>query len=156
MCSSDLAGLGQAGAAVATLAAAVDWTVFDGGQRAAQLEQRDALLEQARIAYDAALLGALKDVEDSLVALRGASERQRALGQAAESAEQALILQRARRQAGLTDTATLLEAQRSALSTELSLVTARADQAANLIRTWKALGGGWNPADLGTDTAPAR
>lgn len=139
-----LAGLGQPGAALGTLAAAVDWTLFDGGQRRAQVEQQDALLARSRVAYEAALLSALKDVEDSLVALRGAGERQAALRQAREAADNALLLTRAQRQAGLTDVATLLTAQRTALTAELALVTARADQAANLIRTWKALGGGWD------------
>ena len=135
--------------AMATLAAAVDWTVFDGGERAALVEQKDALWEQARIAYDAALLSALKDTEDQLAALRGATERQASLNAAAAAAEQALQLTQARRLAGLTDLSTLLEAQRSALTTELTLVSARADQALALIRTWKALGGGWSA------TAPA-
>jgi NodT family efflux transporter outer membrane factor (OMF) lipoprotein len=147
--AASLAALSSSGAALATLAAAVDWTVFDGGERAALVEQKDALWEQSRIAYDAALLSALKDTEDQLAALRGASERQASLHAAAGAAEQALQLTQARRLAGLTDLSTLLEAQRSALTTELTLVSARADQALALIRTWKALGGGWSA------TAPA-
>ncbi len=147
--AASLAALGGPGAALATLAAAVDWTVFDGGERAALVEQKDALWEQARIAYDAALLSALKDTEDQLAALRGATERQASLNAAAGAAEQALQLTQARRLAGLTDLSTLLEAQRGALTTELTLVSARADQALALIRTWKALGGGWSA------TAPA-
>lgn len=147
--AASLAALGSPGAALATLAAAVDWTVFDGGERAALVEQKDALWEQARIAYDAALLSALKDTEDQLAALRGATERQASLNAAASAAEQTLQLTQARRLAGLTDLSALLEVQRSALTTELSLVSARADQALALIRTWKALGGGWSA------TAPA-
>ncbi|MBQ0943658.1 efflux transporter outer membrane subunit [Ideonella sp. 4Y16] len=146
--AATLAGLGQPGAALATLAASVNWPLLDGGRQAAQLEQQDAALDAARAAYDAALLAALKDVEDSLAALQGATDRQTALRRASEAALQAMRLSQVRRQAGLIDTAALLDAQRTALSSELAWVTARADQASNLIRTWKALGGGWD--------APAR
>ncbi|MBQ0958984.1 efflux transporter outer membrane subunit [Ideonella sp. 4Y11] len=142
--AATLAGLGQPGAALATLGAAADWTLLDGGRQTAQRDQQDAALEAARARYDAALLSALKDTEDSLVALRGATERQTALRLSAQAAQQAMRLSQARQQAGLINTAALLEAQRTALSTDLSWIAARADQASHLIRTWKSLGGGWD------------
>jgi NodT family efflux transporter outer membrane factor (OMF) lipoprotein len=141
--AATLAGLGQPGAALATLAAAVDWTAFDGGQRTALVEQKDAALEAGRAAYDAAVLGAVRDVEDSLAALRGSGERRAALTRAVDAAAQATQLTRWQRQAGLVDFDTLLTAQRTELSTRLSLQSAQSDQTSNLIRTWKALGGGW-------------
>ena len=41
------------------IVSSVDWTIFDGGQRAALVEQQDAALERSRASYDATLLTAL-------------------------------------------------------------------------------------------------
>lgn len=141
-----LSGLGSA-AAVATLAASVDWSLFDGGQRASLTAQQAAALDRSRAAYDGAVLLALKDVEDSLAALRGTRERSTALQQAASAAANTLLWQRQRQSAGLTDVATLLEAQRTELGTLLSLQSTQTDLSLNLIRVYKALGGGWSVED---------
>lgn len=143
-----LAGLGQPGAAVATLAASTNWSLLDGGQREALVAQKDAALERSQIAYDAAVLGAVRDVEDALVALRGSRERANALQTAADASSASLQLTRHRHAGGLVDFATLLEAQRAELSAQLALQTTRTDESLNLIRVYKALGGGWSPANL--------
>lgn len=139
-----LVGLGQPGAGLATLAASTNWALLDGGQRDALVEQKDAALERSQLAYDAAVLGAVRDVEDALVALRGSRERAAALQTAAEAASASLLLTRHRHASGLVDFATLLEAQRAELATQLALQTTRTDQSLNLIRVYKALGGGWS------------
>jgi len=143
-----ISGLSAATAGVATLAAAVDWTLFDAGARQAQVDQQDALLAISHASYEGAVLSAVKDVEDGLVALHGSRERAGSLGRAADAAEAALQGTRARHQAGLTDFATLLEAQRDELNTRLSLQTTQTDVSLNLIRVFKALGGGWNANDM--------
>ena len=140
-----LAALTRPGAALASLAASLNASLWDGGQRRALVDQQSAALERATAAYDAAVLGALADVEDSLAAWRSARERSAALYAAAQAAQATLTLQRVRQQAGLIDVATLLEAQRSELNALLGWQSARTDESLNLIRTWKALGGGWSP-----------
>lgn len=145
--AATLGGLGAA-AGLAALAAAVDWTLFDAGARQAQVDQQDALLAVSRASYDTALLSALKDVEDSLAALNGSRQRAEALGRAGDAAGAALLATRQRHQTGLTDFATLLEAQRDELSIRLALQTTRTDVSLNLIRVYKALGGGWSDAAL--------
>jgi outer membrane protein, multidrug efflux system len=142
-----LSGLGGAGAGLAMLAASVDWTLFDAGLRQAQVDQQDALLAMSHASYESAVLSAVKDVEDSLVALHGSRERATSLGRAADAAEAALQGTRARHQAGLTDFATLLEAQRDELNTRLSLQATQTDVSLNLIRVFKALGGGWDATE---------
>ena len=51
--------------------AALDWPIFDGGRRRANIEVRNARQEQAMIAYRKAVLTGLQDVEDSLSRLAG-------------------------------------------------------------------------------------
>lgn len=139
-----LSALGQASTGVAALAASVDWTLFDNGLRQAQVDQAGAALEGSRIAYDAAVIGAVKDVEDSLVSLRGNRDRAESLRQAADAAAATLHWTRVRHDAGLTDFATLLEAQRNELGALLALQTTQTDLSLNLITLFKALGGGWD------------
>jgi NodT family efflux transporter outer membrane factor (OMF) lipoprotein len=151
--AATLAALGSAGAGLATLAASVDWTLFDAGARQAQVDQQDALLELSRASYDSAVLLAVKDVEDGLAALEGSRQRAQALRQATDAASNALLLTRAQHQAGLTDFATLLEAQRNELNARLSLQSTQTDVSLTLIRVYKALGGGWSRDELTTAAA---
>jgi len=149
--AATLAGLGTAGALVSGVAAAVDWPIWDGGTRRAAIDQQQAVLAQARASYRAAVLGALEDVENALTALGATRAQLRSLGEAQNAAQNALLLARQRYQAGLIDFGTLLDAQRSALSADNSLASARTDERLNLIRLYKALGGGWEE----TTAAPA-
>ncbi|HNB47550.1 MAG TPA: hypothetical protein PLL72_25485, partial [Burkholderiaceae bacterium] len=55
-------------------------------------------------------------------------------------------------QAGLIDFGTLLDAQRSALSTDNSRASAETDLGLNLVRLYKALGGGWSEEDAAAPT----
>ena len=145
-----LAALGQPGALVAGITAGIQWPVLDGGAAHARLQAQRAALEGARIAYRASVLTAQQDVEDTLAALATGREQVASLARAAASASQALSLARLRYQTGLTDFTPLLDAQRSALSAQDALATARTDLALNQVRLYKALGGGWD-----ADAAPA-
>lgn len=140
--AATLGGLSGAGALARTVAAAVDWPLWDGGSRQGQIDAQAAVLEQVRQSYRGTVLTALQDVEDAL-ALLGATQRQvAALEQAEDAARNALLLARHRYQAGLIDFSTLLETQRSALSAQSSLSAARTNVALYRIRLYKALGGG--------------
>ncbi len=115
----------------------------------AQVQAQQAALEGAQAAYQAAVLAALKDVEDALVALRGDRERLARLQGAADAAANAALLARQRYSGGLVDFQTVLETQRNAQD---SVVAASADLSADHVRLYKVLGGGWN-ADIDTFTA---
>ena len=152
--AATLAALGGAGSGLAAVAASVDWALFDGGRRQAQADQQDAALVQTRVAYEAALLGAVKDVEDSLVALRQSQLRLGHLAEADRSAQAVRQLTSHQQAAGLVDLRTLLSAEREALSARTSLQSGQTDTTLNLIRLYKALGGGWSEADLAPAAAP--
>ena len=135
------------------LLAGVSWPLFDGGAGLAQVRVQQAALEQAQAAYHAAVLTALKDVEDALVVLRGDRERLARLQQAADAAANAALLSRQRFASGLVDFQVVLETQRTQLSTEDGVANARADLGADHVRLYKALGGGWRPESA--DAVPA-
>ena len=61
-----LTGLTDGGAAVNALLASISVPLFDGGAIRAQVRAQEAALEQERVGYQATVLTALRDVEDSL------------------------------------------------------------------------------------------
>jgi len=97
------------------------------------------------LAYQSTVLKALKDVEDALVALQGNTERLARLQAAAGAAANADLLARQRYASGLIDFRTVLDTQRTLLATQDGVETTRASLSADLVRLYKALGGGWTP-----------
>jgi NodT family efflux transporter outer membrane factor (OMF) lipoprotein len=138
-----LTGLTAGGAAVNALLASISAPLFDGGAARAQVRAQEAGLEQERVGYQAAVLTALKDVEDSLVALQGDRERLILLQVAAEAAANADLLARQRYESGLIDFRSVLETQRTLLLTQDAVESTRASLNSDHVRLYKALGGGW-------------
>ena len=140
------------GASVAqSLLAGISVPLFDGGAALAQVRAQEAALEQARLAYQSTVLKALKDVEDALVALQGNTERLARLQAASRAAANADLLARQRYASGLIDFRTVLDTQRTLLSTQDGVESTRASLSADHVRLYKALGGGWTPeADTAT------
>ena len=135
------------GASVANaLLASVSVPLFDGGAARAQVRVQQAALEQTRLAYQATVLVALKDVEDALVSLQGNRERLARLQAAADAAGNADLLARQRYASGLIDFRAVLDTQRTLLSTQDSVESTRASLSADHVRLYKALGGGWTRA----------
>lgn len=126
------------------LFASLGQILFDGGARAAQLRASRAVAEAALASYRRNVLGALEDVENALVALEAARERQRLIAVSRDSAETSALLARSQYRAGLTDFQTLLDAERQLLGARDSYASARADEANALVRLYVALGGGWD------------
>ena len=149
-----LGGLGNSAALVGSLLGSVSAPLFDAGAGRAQVAAQQAALDQQVATYRATVLAALQEVEDALVALAGDRERQRRLQAAADAASNAALLARQRYSGGLVDFQTVLETQRTQLSTQDNLATAGADLASRHVRLYKALGGGWQPDGLDAATLP--
>jgi NodT family efflux transporter outer membrane factor (OMF) lipoprotein len=140
-----LGSLGRSGAATSSLLGGITAPVFNAGRLKSQVEQQDAVREQAEAGYQKSVLNALQEVEDALVSLALSRERGEALATAVGSARNAAELARQRYSAGLTDFQVVLDTQRSVLLVEDSLADTRADNVLSVIRLYKALGGGWTP-----------
>lgn len=138
--------LGGGSSVTHSLAASLAATLFDGGRIRSQIAIQDAIQEQALVSYEQTLLTALEDVENALVAYATSREKEARRAQAAEAARNAASLASQMYQAGLTDFQSVLETQRTQLSAEDNLVSARSDILTAVIQLYKALGGGWDPA----------
>ncbi len=121
----------------------ITWTIFDGGAIRRNIEAQTALQEQYRIAYEAAVLGALEEAENAIRAHAEEQIRRTSLIEATRAAEEAARLAKLKYQAGLTDFSTVLDAERSLLTFQDSLAQSEGAITSNLIKLYKALGGGW-------------
>ena len=133
-----------------SLGPSVSWRLFDAGAVRKSIEVQSAVQEQALIAYEAAVLTALKEVENALVAFAEEQLRRQSLREAVEAAQRAVALAQAQYGAGMVDFRSVLEAQHSLLSFQDQLVQSESTIASDLIRLYKALGGGWAPLEVET------
>jgi outer membrane protein TolC len=136
----------RSSASTGSLLASISAPIFDAGRIRANITIQDALLEQSRLAYQAAVLTALEAVENALVTLSNARQRQVELTQAAASAQETLTLAQQRYSAGLSDFQPVLESQRTLLTLEDQLASAKGDASNAQILLYQALGGGWDPS----------
>ena len=137
--------LGGAGTLMRTVSGSLAATLFDGGKLRSAVEIQNAVQEQALIGYRSSVLAALEEVENALTAYAAGRERVAARQAAAGAARNAAQLSRNLYQSGLADFQKVLETERTRLSAEDSLATAEAAMRTNLIKLYKALGGGWEP-----------
>lgn len=121
----------------------VRWNIFDAGRIRRNIEVEDARVEQTLIAYEASVLSALRDVEDALSAYGNEQIRQRSLRRAEEAAQRASEIARDLYQEGESDYLDVLDAERSLLQTQDEAAASNARVTTNVIRLYKALGGGW-------------
>jgi len=119
------------------------WRIFDAGRIRQQIEVETARQEQAMIQYEAAILTALEDVENALVAYADEQIRRDTLVQASAAAERAVAQARNQYRAGLTDFQNVLDSQRSLLAFQDQLAVSDGTVTSNVVRLYKALGGGW-------------
>lgn len=119
------------------------WRVLDFGAVRRAIDVEDALTGQALAAYESAVLAAVEEVENALVDYVQEHSRRAALAEASGAAVEAAELSDELYRAGMIDFLDVLDAQRSRLSLEDQLAVSEAEVTTNLIRIYKALGGGW-------------
>jgi multidrug efflux system outer membrane protein len=121
----------------------ITWAIFKAGAIRQNIEVQSALQEQYLIAYEAAVLSALEEVENALVAYAEEQQRRQSLSEATQAAQKAAELAQHKYQAGLTDFSNVLDAEHSLLSFQDQLAQSDGTVTSNLVRLYKALGGGW-------------
>lgn len=124
----------------ATLAAALDLSLFDGGAGRADVDAARARVAVAAEVYRQTLLQALLQVEAALVEQQGASSRVTARQRAVDAARAAELQAQALYRGGLTGSLELVDAQRTALANRRALLQARADAASAAVLAFEAMG----------------
>ena len=117
--------------------------IFEGGRLTSNLRLARAQEAEAALAYRGAVLNALREVEDALVAYRTDLAARKSLDQAVRSGQTALYLARDAYGHGLLDFLQVLDAERTLVGSRQQLVQANVMLANDVVAIYDALGGGW-------------
>ncbi|APR53139.1 TolC family protein [Sphingomonas koreensis] len=127
----------------------LDWGVFDMPRLRAQVRVADARTDAALIDYHRTVLGALRDVEDALVAYgairTSLATRDRQVGASREAARMASV----RFREGEGQYLDVLDAERGLYEAEATLIDARMQHLVSVVDIHRALGGGWEVCETG-------
>jgi NodT family efflux transporter outer membrane factor (OMF) lipoprotein len=118
--------------------------IFNGGQLRAAVEVAEAQRDQYHVAWRAAVLTALEDVENAIVSLSKERVRIRSLEEAARRYREAARLAHALYQTGSYSFLDVLDAERTLYTAEDTLLQSRVAIATDFISLAKGLGGGWD------------
>ncbi len=138
------ANLYSAGAKAFQIAANTAMVLFDAGRLRRNIDIQTALQEQALALYESTLLQAQRDVENALTTFLQEQLRRDNLQTAVDAGQRALKLAENQYESGTIDFLRVLDAQRSLLSVQIQFAASEAEVASDLIRLFKALGGGWD------------
>lgn len=114
---------------LASLGAALDLPLFDGGRRRAEVDAARAELDASFAEYRQAFLEALGEAENALTAIDAYQQRAEALAEAIEQSETALGQSNALYREGLASLFDVLDAQRQLIASRQSLLDNEADLA---------------------------
>jgi outer membrane protein TolC len=128
---------------LASLGPSLSLPIWNGGDLRADVEIETELQKQALLAYRETVLSALEEVENALFAMAKDQEKLVMRKAAVDSARSAAHLAEIQYANGLVDFNDVLDAQRSLLSFEDQLIENQGTVVADLVRLYKALGGGW-------------
>ena len=119
--------------------------IFKGGTNVARLEAAEANYQQLLEQYQQTILNAFQEVADLLVALQTRTRQLESQRKQVKAADEARELAEIRYREGLVTYLDVLEAQRTVLSAELSLVQTERARLTEMVGLFKAVGGGWDP-----------
>jgi outer membrane protein, multidrug efflux system len=157
--SPELSALTGGGATVWAVAGMISGPLFNHGRTTGQYRASIAQWEQARLQYEQAVLGALREVSDALTALDKLNEAETGQTTAVTGLEDAVVHATGRYRQGLASYYEVLEAQQQLYPAQNTLAQIRANRLVAYVQLYKALGGGWNLSDAqwaGQDAASAK
>jgi len=146
--SSSLRNFGGWQSFLWAVGSSVAQTIFDGGRRRATSEAALANYDATVASYRQATLDAFQQVEDNLAALRILEQETQQQARAVVSAQESLQLFTNRYKGGVDTYLQVITAQTAALANERNQVDIQRRRMDASVLLVKALGGGWNVADL--------
>ena len=131
-----------------SLGPALAQTIFDAGLRRAQTAQAMATYDENVANYRQTVLTGFQEVEDNLAALRILEQEAAVQDEAVKSARESLTITLNQYRAGTANYLAVVVAQAVALSNERAALTILGRRLAASVTLIKALGGGWDAAQL--------
>ncbi len=119
-------------------------TLFDGGQRSAEVDRTEAVYDQTVAKYRQTVLDGFREVENYLVQLKVLEDEAAVRQQALDAARESLRLTLNQYKAGLIAYLDVVVVQATALSNERSVLTLQQSRLIASVNLIAALGGGWD------------
>ena len=145
--SDSLSGLFNDGRGAWSFAPQVVLPIFDAGRNLAQVESAKIKRDIAVAQYEKALQSAFREVADALVARSSFADQAQAQQNQTDAEAARLRLATLRYSSGVSSQLDLLDAQRSLFASQQALISAQLARQQAHITLYKALGGGWTPAE---------
>ena len=123
----------------------LQWNALDFGRTRARIDQAKAGRDEAAAQYESTVLSALGDVETALARLGHARQDVIVQARVQASADRAAALMRQRQTAGVAGVVDVLDTERTRLTAEQNLLTAKAALIQDYVALQKSLGLGWSP-----------
>lgn len=140
--SGELGDLFKSGSGAWNFAPSISLPIFADGANMAGLDSARARQGIAVASYEKTVQTAFREVADALAVRDTVADRVGAQERLVAAAADSQRLAKARKDAGLDSSLTLLDAQRTLYSAQQGLIAARLVRATNLVTLYKVLGGG--------------
>ena len=141
--SHDIKNMGKRGSMTWSIAPSMTWNIFSGGRTLQEESLQRAQLDESINQFNQIVLTAVQEVDNAMSAYKNSIKQiqvcKQMLNQGKESFDLSLDLYKQ----GLTPFQNVLDAQRSLLTYENTLVKAKGNSLVCLVQMYQALGGGW-------------
>src|SRR5881296_3987676 len=145
--SPEVSALTGGSATIWAVAGVFSGPLFNAGRTLGNYRASIAQWEQAKLQYEQAVLGALREVSDALTALGKLNEAETGQDTAVKALAEAVEHATDRYRQGLANYFEVLEAQQQLYPAQNTLAQIRRNRLVAYVQLYKALGGGWNLTD---------
>ncbi len=122
----------------------IKWNFFSGGKTRSRIAFHEAVTKQDLFRYENTVLAAIEEVRNAIVSHEKERVRRNWLLGAVAATKEAVDLVVVQYETGITDFNNVLTTQRTLFSQQDQLVASQANVVLDLVRLYKALGGGWS------------
>ena len=122
----------------------IKWNFFSGGKTRSNIALNTEIANQDLFKYKNTVQKAIEEVKNAIVAHRQGKIRRNWLFAAVAATREAVALVIVQYETGITDFNNVLDTQRTLFDQQDKLVACQANVVVDLIRIYKALGGGWS------------
>lgn len=141
--SDDLKDVGKKGSMTWSIAPSMTWNIFSGGRNLQEERLQRAQLDESINQFNQTVLTAVQEVDNAMSAYKNSIKQIVACKEMLYQGKEAFDLSLDLYKQGLTPFQNVLDAQRSMLTYENTLVKAKGYSLVCLVQMYQALGGGW-------------
>jgi NodT family efflux transporter outer membrane factor (OMF) lipoprotein len=132
---------------------AVSWNLLNYGQISNNVRMQDAKFQGLLVDYQQAVLKAQQEVEDGIAEFGQSRDEAAFLQKSVEAAKGAMEIALLQYKDGVVDFTTVLNAEENLFKAQNNLAEAQGQIALGLVKTYRAMGGGWELRE-GRDFVP--